>query len=103
MNDKFPKILIVGGTGFLGFHLAKTCIKLKWKVSSISTKKPIKLRKIKSVKYYLFDISKKNSFLKISKKKFDYVVNFGGHVDHTNKKKNLQQSFCRFKKFGKFF
>ena len=87
MNDKFPKILIVGGTGFLGFHLAKKCIKLKWKVSSISTKKPIEFRKIKSVKYYFFDISKKNSFFKISKKKFDYVVNFGGHVDHTNKKK----------------
>ena len=103
MNDKFPKILIVGGTGFLGFHLAKKCIKLKWKVSSISTKKPIEFRKIKSVKYYFFDISKKNSFFKISKKKFDYVVNFGGHVDHTNKKKTYNSHFVGLKNLVSFF
>ena len=61
MNSS-PKILIIGGTGFLGFHLAKACLKLKWSVASISTKKPLKFRKIKSVKYYFIDISKKKSF-----------------------------------------
>ena len=59
-------------------------LKIKWNVSSISTKKPLKFRKIKSVKYYFMDISKKSLF-NISKG--DYVVNFGGHVDHSNKKK----------------
>ena len=30
------KILIIGGTGFIGYHLAKKCIKKNWKVVSIS-------------------------------------------------------------------
>ena len=47
-------ILIVGGTGFVGYHLAKKCINKNWLVSSISTKKPKKLRKLKGVKYIIF-------------------------------------------------
>ena len=34
------KILVVGGTGFLGFHLIKRCISLKMTVTSISRRKP---------------------------------------------------------------
>ena len=68
MSYNSPNILIVGGTGFLGYHLARACLKLKWNVSSISTKKPLKFRKIKSVKYYFMDISKKKSLFNISKK-----------------------------------
>ena len=54
-------ILICGGTGFLGYHLAKKLKKSNWKVFSISTKKPLKTRKIKNVKYFFCDISKKKS------------------------------------------
>ena len=68
MSYNSPNILIVGGTGFLGYHLARACLKLKWNVSSISTKKPLKFRKIKSVKYYFMDISKKNHYLTSLKK-----------------------------------
>ena len=31
------KILVVGGTGFVGYHLCKKCLNLKWDVTSIST------------------------------------------------------------------
>ena len=34
---KRKKILIVGGTGFIGFHLAKKCLDLNWSVVSVST------------------------------------------------------------------
>ena len=98
-----PNILIIGGTGFLGYHLARACLKLKWNVSSISTKKPLKFRKIKSVKYYFIDISKKKSLLNISKKKFDYVVNFGGHVDHSNKTKTYNSHYVGLKNLVNFF
>ena len=36
------KILITGGTGFIGYHLAKKCLDLNWSVVSVSTKFPIK-------------------------------------------------------------
>ena len=39
------KILIIGGTGFIGDHLANRCIKLDWSVVSVSTKKPVKKKK----------------------------------------------------------
>ena len=70
-------ILIVGGTGFIGYHLAKTC-KKKFKVFSISTKKPKKDRYIKGVKYFCIDISKRSQLNKIKNVQIDYVVNLGG-------------------------
>ena len=32
------KILITGGTGFIGYHLAKKCLELNWSVTSLSSK-----------------------------------------------------------------
>jgi len=40
-------ILIVGGTGFIGYHLAKKCLAKGWQVTSISTKRPKKIRYLK--------------------------------------------------------
>ena len=53
------KIIIVGGTGFLGFHLAKLCLKKKWQVISVSRKKPKKIRFLKNIKYIFVDIAQK--------------------------------------------
>jgi len=39
---KNKNILIIGGTGFIGYHLAKICLKKGWSVTSISTKFPKK-------------------------------------------------------------
>ena len=36
------KILVIGGTGFIGYHVIKEAIKRKWKVTSISLHKPSK-------------------------------------------------------------
>ena len=82
-------ILIIGGTGFIGYHLAKRSIKKGWQVTSISTNPPKKIRKLSNVKYIISDITKKNSLKNKIKKNYNYVVNLGGYVDHSNKKKNL--------------
>ena len=83
------KILIVGGTGFIGYHLAKKTSNLGWKVTSLSTSRPKKIRYIPRVKYIICDITKKISLKKAIKGSFDYVVNLGGYVDHSKKKKNF--------------
>ena len=67
------RILIAGGTGFLGYHLAKRCLKLKWKVVSISTKPPKKNRKLENVNYLILDISNQ-------KKLFKKLMNWVFHV-----------------------
>ena len=66
------RILIVGGTGFIGFHLAKKCLKKKFLVTSLSFGKPKKERYLKKVKYVQCDISNKNNLKKLSYK-FDLV------------------------------
>jgi nucleoside-diphosphate-sugar epimerase len=97
------EILVVGGTGFLGYHLSKKCLKLGWKVTSLSTKKPKKKRFLKNVNYIFCDISKKNSLKKISKKNFTFVVNFGGYVDHSNAKKTFNSHFIGVVNLSNFF
>ena len=42
------KILIVGGTGFIGYHLAKKSLKKDWQVTSISSRHPKKIRFLKT-------------------------------------------------------
>jgi nucleoside-diphosphate-sugar epimerase len=85
-------ILIAGGTGFIGYHLSKKCLKLGWNVTSISTSYPKKEKKIHGVNYVLADLSKKKNLLRI-KKNFNYVVNLSGYVDHSNKKKTLDSHY----------
>ena len=45
MNFKDKTILVVGGTGFIGYFLIKKLLKLKGKVFSLSISKPKKFRK----------------------------------------------------------
>lgn len=99
---KQTNILIVGGTGFIGYHLAKSALAKKLNVVSFSTKPPIKIRKLKKVKYILGDIGKKKDLNKL-KKNFTYVVNLGGYVDHSNKKKTFQSHFVGCKNLSDFF
>ena len=83
------KILIVGGTGFIGYHLAKKSLKNGWQVTSISTNPPKKKRYLSKVKYIRCDITNKKLLKNRINFFFDYVVNLGGYVDHSNKKKNI--------------
>ncbi len=99
---KKSKILITGGTGFIGYHLAKKCLKLNWKVDSISTKLPSTRRKLKKVNYIILDISKKNLFRKLSQD-YDYVVNLAGYVDHSKSNQITNTHFNGCKNLANFF
>lgn len=83
------KILITGGTGFIGYHLAKKCLDLGWQVTSVSTRRPIKMRKLKKVKYLICDISNQKDLYKKISLKYNYIVNLAGYVDHSNKRKTI--------------
>ena len=97
------KILIVGGTGFLGYHLAKKCLLKKWDVTSISTNIPKKVRFLPKVKYLILDITKKKLILKKIKSNYDFVVNFGGYVNHNEKLRTYKSHYIGCKNLADVF
>lgn len=82
---KGKKVLVVGGTGFIGYHLLKLCLLKKIDVTCISYKKNNKKSYLKNVTYLKCDVSKKEELKKI-KKIYDIIVNLSGYIDHKNKK-----------------
>lgn len=96
-------ILIIGGTGFIGYHLAKESLKKGWVVTSISTKPSKKKRYLSKVKYIFCDITNKKSLNNNIYKSFDYVVNLGGYVDHSNKKKTFHSHYIGCKNLTEIF
>ncbi len=97
------KILIVGGTGFIGRELIKKCLDLKWKVTSISTKNVKYEDKLYKVKYLKCDISKKRNLELKIKENFDYVVNLAGYVNHKDKIKTYNSHYLGCKNLSDFF
>ena len=96
-------ILVVGGTGFIGYHLANK-LKKNNLVYSISTKKPSKKRNIKGIKYIYCDIYKKKIlYKKLNKINFDYIINLGGHIDHSNKLKTKNSHYYGCKNLVNYF
>ena len=71
--------------------------------SSISSKFPPKKRCLSKVKYLLCDITNKRLLRKTIKKSFNYVVNLGGYVDHSNKKKTFESHYTGCKNLTEIF
>lgn len=99
------KILILGGTGFLGFHFAKYCLKKKFIVLSLSRNKPKKNKIHNKVKYIYADITKNKILQKKlnQQKKINFVVNFSGEVDHSKNKQVLQTHYKGLKNLTNYF
>lgn len=79
------KILVAGGSGFIGANLIKELMSLGNEVISISKNKNSKKTKIKEVKYIYHDLTRP-----LSPDKFNflsdiqYVVNCSGYIDHSS-------------------
>ncbi len=97
------KILILGGTGFIGYYLAKQALKKGFQVSSLSKNNPVKKRYLKKVKYIIADISNKNLINKKIKENFEYVINLAGYVNHSNKEKTYKSHYIGCKNISNFF
>jgi len=87
------KLLVVGGTGFIGYHVIKEAKKRKWDVTSISLGKPKKKRFHKSVNYKQVDIRNYNSLKKKITSNYDFVVNAGGYGKHPDFNRSGQGLF----------
>ncbi len=96
------KILIIGGTGYLGFNLIKRLNKKNFIITSISRNKVLKKKKISNIHYINCDVSKKKELKKI-KKDFEIIFNFCGNVDHKNRLKTIKNHFISCKNLVDYF
>lgn len=92
-------LLVIGGTGFLGSHFLKRSIKKKFNTFSISNNRVHSKKKIIGVKYFHCNCLDEKKLKKLLKhKKFDYVINSSGYIDHSkfsqeSGKKSLMMHF----------
>jgi nucleoside-diphosphate-sugar epimerase len=77
------RILVVGGSGFIGSHVLLESISRGWQVCSLSLRKPDPEFCLPGVDYLAADvIDKENLVEQIGDRKFEFVVNLGGYIDH---------------------
>ena len=75
------RILIVGGTGFIGSHLCRKCLDIGYAVTSLALR-PVR-DAIPGVQYVVGDLTDIRSIKRVlSGKSYDYVINSGGYIDH---------------------
>tara|TARA_B110000305_G_scaffold214636_1_gene251509 strand:+ start:644 stop:1579 length:936 start_codon:yes stop_codon:yes gene_type:complete len=82
-TDHNYKLLVVGGTGFIGSNIVKRALQLGYETFSISKKNLIDEKKLKRVTYITADITNTESLIShLNKFSFDYIINCSGYINH---------------------
>ena len=80
-NTDGYQLLIVGGTGFIGYHLANKAIRLGWNVTVVGREKTSH-QYFDNLNYIYHDLSKGVIPKLCELKDFDFVINLAGYIDH---------------------
>ena len=79
------KLLIIGGTGFIGKNVAKEAISRGFQVTIVSMGVCPPVKQLNGAEYISIDITSKEDLAsKLENKSFHFVVNLGGYVNHVN-------------------
>jgi uncharacterized protein YbjT (DUF2867 family) len=77
------RILVVGGTGFIGRHVVDHALSLGWEVTSLSLRAPLESLP-PQVHVAVADTADATALRNaLHDSKFEYAVNCGGYIDHT--------------------
>ena len=92
------KILVTGGTGFIGRNFIKLILRKKiFEIYSLSVKKIKDDYREKKVNYIFCKLENKSILKKKLDFEFDYVVNFAGYIDHSDSKKTFNSHYLGLK------
>jgi len=76
------KLLVVGGTGFIGRAIVESALKQNFTITILS-KNPT--QRVAHVEYIAVDIADREAmFNQLQGRHFDHVINLGGYVDHAH-------------------
>ena len=79
MSPDRPRLLVVGGNGFIGRHIVNHALDMGWSISSLSLSLPVVGDRIDGVVYLAADIANSDELKKaLPEPCFEYVVNCGG-------------------------
>ena len=73
------KVIVAGGTGFLGTHLCRGALERGFEVTSLSTSDPSAHRELEGVEYETVDLTSASPNMKF---KPDLIFNAAGYVHH---------------------
>jgi len=78
------RILIVGGSGFIGMHLLRACLDDGLECTALSLHTPMGEHCVKGVRYLQADLTDLGQTMNVLKGlAFEYVVNLSGYIDHS--------------------
>tara|TARA_E500000178_G_scaffold350149_1_gene408515 strand:+ start:1284 stop:2177 length:894 start_codon:yes stop_codon:yes gene_type:complete len=99
------EILLIGGSGFLGLNLIKSLKNNKnYRITSVSRTRPKNLKKNKNFSFIKADLSNFNQMKKsLKRKKFNFIINFGGNINHDNQKQIEKSHFKLCSNLVRFF
>ena len=89
---EITRLLVLGGTGFIGHHLLRAAVEKNWSLSSLSLHPPKNERYVNGVEYLHGDLLALNEVEDLlHDEEFEYVVNLGGYIKHTQFKQGGRQ------------
>ena len=88
------KLLIIGGTGFIGSYLTNEALSRGFEVTVLSLNNKKVNKNSKNVDFLFADIANLEKLSKVlNKNLFHHVVNLGGYINHTNFSKGGNKIF----------